>query len=409
MHPKRVYAGLQFIWGVAGCLTATVYAPYLLSLGLSMADIAFINAVFWIVISVAELPTGMFADVIGRTWSIRVGAILLAVAQLSYAFARGKWSALVIEFVAGMAVAFVSGADKAWLVDALRKHDGDDAALDRVLGYGQRFSALGCLIGGVAGSWIGRFSFRTVYLCEASFGAVVACYVWIFLREDRQPSADDAGHVCSFRHRIASGKSKFVDSGRALAASADLRWVVVSTMALALVMPINLAWGAYFRDRFGASGTAMVWAAFIIAGGLSGEWIHRRGVRSGHEAGPICFSLVLIGSGVMLISLRLPLEYIVVAALIEDAGLGASRCLTDLFVQRRIESAWRATYGSLHSLFSRLANGAVLVVWWFWSRGRADDPRFIVQVWVACGLLLVTCASLLYLFRPKPSPALAVV
>ena len=403
MHPKRVYVGLQFLWGFACCISATAYAPYLQSLGLSMSDIALINAVFWTVISVAELPTGMFADVIGRTRSMRIGTCLLAVASLSYAFAQGIWSALLPEFIGGMAIAFVSGADKAWLVDAMRAHDGPEAKLDRVLGNGQRYMSLGCLLGGLLGSWIGRFSFRAVYLCEGSISVIMAMYVWVFLHEERAKSLDDASCSLAWRDQLIAGKTKFLQSGQALAASKELRWAVLSTMVIALVLPLNLAWGAFFRHRFGAGGTSLLWAAFLIATGMGGEWIRRRGVRFGREVGPICLSLATAGFGMMLLSLERSLSMAIFAAVVHDVGIGGMRCLTDLFVQRRIESSWRATYGSLHALFSRLANGAILALWWLWSRGRGDDPRFVIQVWVTCGALLITCAGVLFLIRPKPS------
>ncbi len=75
MHPAKAYILLIGLFGLAGGFIATTYSPFLISIGLDIGQISLINTVFFGVISLMELPTGMWADGKSRIWSVRMGVI----------------------------------------------------------------------------------------------------------------------------------------------------------------------------------------------------------------------------------------------------------------------------------------------------------------------------------------------
>src|SRR5688572_10336557 len=102
-------------------MTATTASLLQLQVGMSIADIAFVNIVFWTTIILMELPTGMLADGKSRIWSVRIGIACFALGCFAYANVQGVGTALIGEIALGVGFAFVSGAESAWITDALKK------------------------------------------------------------------------------------------------------------------------------------------------------------------------------------------------------------------------------------------------------------------------------------------------
>ena len=63
MHPIRALSLYEFLATLGIGLTVATGSLLQLQVGMTIADIAFVNIVFWAVIILAELPTGMLADV----------------------------------------------------------------------------------------------------------------------------------------------------------------------------------------------------------------------------------------------------------------------------------------------------------------------------------------------------------
>ncbi|NQV90113.1 hypothetical protein HQ487_01760 [Candidatus Uhrbacteria bacterium] len=69
---RTYYVFTAFIYIGLGA-TVTAYTPFLQSIGLSLSQIALVNAIFWSVIILSELPTGMLADGRSRAYSLKLG------------------------------------------------------------------------------------------------------------------------------------------------------------------------------------------------------------------------------------------------------------------------------------------------------------------------------------------------
>ncbi len=89
--------------------------------GLSLAQVTLIDVAFWIAMAVSELPTGVVADSVGRKASLAVGALLLGLGTLAWAFAPTLPLILVTYVVMGLGITFVSGAEDAFFYESIQR------------------------------------------------------------------------------------------------------------------------------------------------------------------------------------------------------------------------------------------------------------------------------------------------
>ncbi len=99
--------------------TGGIWILYLTSRGFSLPQIGLAESAFHLAPVLLELPSGSFADLIGRRWSLAIGALLIATSATLLFAAPSFWVVLLAMFVNGASYSFRSGADQAYLYDAL--------------------------------------------------------------------------------------------------------------------------------------------------------------------------------------------------------------------------------------------------------------------------------------------------
>jgi MFS family permease len=99
--------------------TAGIWIIFLQSRGFSLAEIGLAESAFHLAPVTLELPSGSFADVLGRKWSLTAGALLMAGSTALMFVADSLWLLLPAMYLNGAAYAFRSGAQQAFLFDSL--------------------------------------------------------------------------------------------------------------------------------------------------------------------------------------------------------------------------------------------------------------------------------------------------
>ncbi len=99
--------------------TAGIWIIFLQSRGFSLAEIGLAESAFHLAPVTLELPSGSFADVLGRKWSMTAGALLMAGSITLMFVADSLWLLLPAMYLNGAAYAFRSGAQQAFLFDSL--------------------------------------------------------------------------------------------------------------------------------------------------------------------------------------------------------------------------------------------------------------------------------------------------
>jgi len=115
----------------------------------------------------------------------------------------------------------------------------------------------------------------------------------------------------------------------------------------------------------------------------------------------IVLSIALAGAGLVGVAVAPQLLFAMPALVVHEIGRGFFQPLTDAFVQHRIHSSYRATFGSLQSFLGRIGFAIVPFVVWMFIQGKPNTPATISQVWIVCGSALLLGAMLLWVTRPR--------
>jgi len=116
------------------------YALILQGRGMSLLQISSIESLVITTLFVAEVPTGVIADRIGRKWSIFMSVLLMMMGEFIFLFSRSYPTLLLIALFTGTGFAFASGATESLIYDSLPPENREETmkrAMGRVSSVGQ--------------------------------------------------------------------------------------------------------------------------------------------------------------------------------------------------------------------------------------------------------------------------------
>jgi MFS family permease len=162
-----------------------LFMPYIVPFyhdnGLDMHQIMVLQAIYSVSIIALEIPSGYFADVIGRRRTLILGVILGTIGMGLYSISYGFMGFLIAELVLGFGQSFISGADSALLYDSLL----DNHKEKDYIKYEGRMVSVGNIAeaaAGIAGGLLALVSLRTNYYVQTGV-ALLAIPVAISLME----------------------------------------------------------------------------------------------------------------------------------------------------------------------------------------------------------------------------------
>lgn len=247
---------------------------YLQERGLNLFQVNSISAIIIGTIFLAEVPTGVIADRIGRKWSVVLAMAFQLAGEGFYLFSRDYWAFALIAVLAGIGFAFSSGAVEALIYDTLpytaAETHARDGAMKRAMGLVGFAYQLAFFLAPLIGSFLiptyslNRFLF-VVLLTACSVG--VALLVALTLEEPVKPY-----------HHVAQSPLQVLRSGvQQLRTQPRLQWllliaVLTSTFGMVLV-------GLYqpYFQRAGIGAFGMGWALAIgaLLAGLGERYVYK--------------------------------------------------------------------------------------------------------------------------------------
>ncbi len=108
--------------------------------GLSASQLFLVQAAYSFSSAVFAIPSGYFADVLGRKKTLIIGTILGAVGFLIYAQFHSFWAFFIAEAIMGIGESCISGTDSAMLYDSLLQSQNQQ----KYLKYEGRVTSFGC-------------------------------------------------------------------------------------------------------------------------------------------------------------------------------------------------------------------------------------------------------------------------
>lgn len=138
--------------------------------GLTMKEVLILQSLFSLVVLTLELPTGYFADKIGRKTSILIGGILATAGFAAYSLSYDFWGFLLAESILGIGFSFISGADSALLYETLKEQQRE-INYKKIQGKTDSIGMVSEAVTSVAGGFLALVSLRFPLYWDAVFNA----------------------------------------------------------------------------------------------------------------------------------------------------------------------------------------------------------------------------------------------
>lgn len=209
--------------------------------GLSSHESFLLKAIYSAIIIVLEIPSGYFADKMGRKNTLVIGAIMGVVGMLTYALFGGFWAFLLAEIALGVSQSFVSGSDSAMMYDSLL-HDKRQSLYTKFEGrntaIGNGAESLAAILGGL----LAEVSFRLPFMVQTgiAFMAVPAALTLM------EPPSIRQGHE-TIRHT-------FIIVKQSILANNTLRYFLFFSSVIG-ACTLTMAWiyHPYLKESLGIS------------------------------------------------------------------------------------------------------------------------------------------------------------
>jgi MFS family permease len=376
------------MYSFAGGFLFGVYPIFLRSRGLDQFQINSVLATYFLVLFLTDVPTGAFADLLGRRRSFVLGAFLRVSAFLLYFVAHHYYVFIIAESIDGIGTTFGNGAIDAWGVDAL-DDAGYDGLKDRLFSRISQLTTIGFMGSAMIGAYVADMNIAWPWILGAG-GYVIAGTVGAFLMHDERARTTTV-RIAAIPRQIAENVGGGIRAG--LGAYTVLMLSVANAITFAAWAPYWVSWPIMFNESLAVG----VWIIGWIYCGLStarligAEVSARFEVDESQRAARVSMLVIAASAMLFLAGLFGGRPTVSLAMLfIMNLFTGAMMPLVQSWFNEQLESGNRATLLSFNSTFQTMG-GAVGLLF----AGRIADTAGIPFEWQIAGLISL-CAAPVY-------------
>lgn len=337
--------------------TAHLHRPFyvfvFLERGLSMSQIVLLHMIFSLAVILLEVPTGAWADRLGRRPSMGLGALLMALASVGYFFAPGFATIAACEFVFAAGLTLTSGADSAYLYDQLQAVGRANEYLRREANASAaKFAGLG-VAAAAGGLLVYLVNLEVTFLVTAGVSFCAFGLTLLF------PESHAPGRVKSAQGAAGLGLH-IAEAARSISGNRAIWWVILySSLIFVLIRVSDTLFQPVLKNQgFPEVGVGLAFAGLSFVAALAALRVGR--VSWSRWEGPILWSLpVLLATTYLFVSLFGPVA--AVALMVPHFLVTGvySPVIKTLINQEVSDSRVRATVLSAESAFKRLSVLAV--------------------------------------------------
>jgi MFS family permease len=349
--------------------------------GLSLTQVSGMEGFFWLVIVLAEVPTGMFADSFGRRTSLVAASLFTSVAVLVFGTATSYPIVMLSYVVWGVGLTFQSGADSALTFESL-KALGRERDYQRVAGVGWALFSFGIVCGLLLGAELASAtSLQTPILVSAGI-SFAGIFVAAAMKEPNLPHGEQR---LPYRQLVTQ-------SARTAWQKASIRWILVAS-ALLLATP-NAA--VVFSQPFLAGHDVSVslfgvWQAPTRVAGVIGSLAaYKLSATFGFRRTLVGGFLLLGGSYAVLGGWDTVYAFVAIGAVM--VVMSVLLPVVADYINQRIPSNQRATILSFRQLITSVAIAAIQPVQGF----IADEVSLQATFWATSGFIFIVTPAALY-------------
>ena len=389
----RRYYGVWLAYALAGGFLGGVYPLFLRSRGLNQLEINTLLAMYFAVSLLFDVPTGAFADALGRRGSFILGCALRAVAFGFYFLSHSFPLFLVAEAIDALGTTFCNGALDAWAVDALDEA-GFAGTKHGLFSRISQLSTLGFMATALVGAYVGNVDIAWPWLLGAA-GFLMSGLAGMLLRERPRSAA-------GFDHRALRGAVR-AQIGVGLRLGFSTRTVRLLSLAEAIMLgalaPNWVEWPLLFKDAYGAGVWVVGWIFGILGVGrvLGSEASARLYVMPSER--PRLLAALSVAMGVCLIGAAFlagrPNQALVLLFLM-NVFQGAREPLAQAWFNEEVSADARATLLSFRGMMSTAGGAVGLII-----SGVVADRLGIPFAWKVGGTICLLAAPCYLALRSR--------
>lgn len=314
--------------------------------GLDLLQVSSIWSIITITIFLAEVPTGIVADKIGRKWSIVTALFLQTIGEFLYFFATGYVSFIMIAILAGIGYAFLSGANEALVYDSLPQKNRD-REMKKSMGLIGGSYQLAFFVAPLFGGLIVSQLILSKYLIAIFVTACSVALAFLISLSLKEPGGKYQHPEESPFAILKSGLVQIKNSRRLLWLTAIA--VLTATFSNSLL--------SLYQPYFANNQVPTFWiGAGLAVGGLLAFTLQRNAYKIEAKLGRLGFFLLTIWPGIMYLLLALIYVPVVLIPvfILAYASMELRNPLLSAYKNQQIQSQSRATVLSLINMAQML-------------------------------------------------------
>jgi len=173
------------------CGLASVIFPFMIiyfwNLGFSFFQIALLTSAFGISGFLFEVPTGAFADSFSRKYSTLLGLFITGITMSLVPFADNFYVLLLLWFLGGVGLTFISGAEESWTVDNLHYYKRKDLRQEYFI-KNYSISSIGMIFAPLIGAFIVKSNSLSILWFVSGIGFLIGAFALaLFAKEMYKP------------------------------------------------------------------------------------------------------------------------------------------------------------------------------------------------------------------------------
>ncbi|MFI5710299.1 MFS transporter [Kribbella sp. NPDC051620] len=399
-EPVRTYYLLNAFSSFFYVLTFTLSLVYYVKdVGLNPLEMVLVGTVLEATVFLAEVPTGVVADLVSRRLSIIVGLLLIGPAFLLQASVPTFAAVLIAQVIWGVGYTFTSGALEAWITDEI----GEDGVTP-VFTREQQIHLTATVLATVTAGGLGLISLR-LPMVVSGIGFLMLAVAMLAVMPERNFSPTPKGDRDTFTHLT----STLVEGLKAARRRPVVRYFFLisilaglSSEAFDRLWTVRVLNDLGLPSLFGQTSPAIWFAVFAListvlslATSLVVNKVSAERVNSLHPNGLLALLTVLQVAGIAGLAVFGNLWVALAAMWLRDAAVAVALPIQTSWLNRNVDSQSRATVMSLNGqadAIGQVVGGPPL--------GALGNRTSLTTALVASAVILSPTALLYLRLRP---------
>lgn len=349
--------------------------------GLSVTQIMILQSIFAIFMVILEVPTGYFADKLGRKLALIISSVFLTLGAALYSLSYNFWQFVPCEILFAISVSCASGASSAFIYDTLKDLKREDE-YKKIWGQAMYYGMIALAASNVIGGFVAKISFRSTLALSIPFFFLTIFLAFSFKEPKKHEIIYEKGYL---KEVLGIIKLAIFDNKK-------LRWIIIySSVVSALLMAGFWLAPPYFQlTKLDIVYFGIVFASFQLISAFSSKYAHKIEHYLGQNFS-LLMLIFLLALGYILMS-KILFIFSFAFCFLHQFVRGFSDVVISDYINKVTDSHIRATVLSVQSLIGRTFYAAFIPV-----IGYISDKYSLLQALMVLGVTSFVCGIIFIL------------